>query len=686
MRDLIGHTLGHFRIVEKIGEGGMGEVYRAHDDRLDRDVAIKVLPEAVAADEVRLARFRREAKAVAALSHSSILEIFSFDTDGDVTYAVTELLEGQTLAEHLDGASDRLPLIRVHQIAAAVADGLAAAHGKGVIHRDVKPSNIFLCADGRVKILDFGLARDVETASEDETKSPTLSYYTDPGAVMGTVGYMSPEQVRGEPADRRSDIFAFGCVLYEMHTGRRAFDQGSAAETMARILNDNPEPVRKLRDDAVPKLVDVVNRAMRKDPAERYQGSDELLADLDEARQQIVAPTIGLIGWIEKRRKFALACLAALIIAVVVATGITRHRQESQRIAAVISELLPAAQSGRFDEVYAELIRREVAIDEIGDTAFLNHLAGSLSIESDPAHAALTVERVVTGPELPRAEPEALGTTPIQDHALIAGEYLLRLTLEGRPPIEFLVNIEPGVSVVERRGFATADAPEMVRVEAGPSKSGETIPAFLIDRREVTNDEYFRFVAAGGYRDVSLWPETLLSNAEAVPRDEAVATFLDQTGLNGPRFWSNGRYQDGREEYPVVGVSWYEAAAYAQWVGKILPTFDQWWRAAVGDSGAVFPWGDDVRTIHLRANFGMRGPQAVGTMPLGLSPFGCYDMAGNVREWIAGAESAAGKRLAVGGSWKEPSYMFATSFAEPIDAGQRRDGIGFRCARQLVGE
>jgi formylglycine-generating enzyme required for sulfatase activity len=686
VRILIGTTLGHHRIIEKIGEGGMGEVYRAHDDRLDRDVAIKVLPEAVATDEARVARFRREAKAVAALSHSNILEIFSFDTEQDVTYAVTELLEGQTLAEHLEDVSDPLPLIRVHQIATAVADGLGAAHDKGVIHRDIKPSNIFLCADGRVKILDFGLARDVESPPEDETNSPTLSYYTGAGAVMGTVGYMSPEQVRGEPADRRSDIFAFGCVLYEMLTSRRAFDQGSAAETMARILNESPVPVRKLRGDAVPKLDEIVKRAMRKDPAERYQSTDGLLADLDEARRQITAPASGLTGWFRKRRGLAVASIAALIVAAAAVAAIVRHRQQTERIAAVVAELLPAAESERFDEVYTELTRLGVSLAEVDDEAFADVAVGTLSIECDPGNATVTVERVIAEPELVRAEPLGLGPTPVENHALIAGEYLVRLAFEERSAVEFLVHIDPGGSAVERRGSGPADAPEMVRVEAGASKTGGAVPAFLIDRSELTNEEYFRFVAAGGYRDSTLWPETLLLNGEAVPRDAATAVFVDQTGLNGPRFWSNGKYRDGWQDYPVVGVSWYEAAAYARWVGKVLPTFDQWWRAAVADRSTVFPWGNDVKTIHLRANFGMRGPQAVGAMPLGLSPFGCSDMAGNVREWVAGAEPASSERLAVGGSWKEPSYMFNTSFAEPLDAGQRRDGVGFRCARPLASE
>jgi len=228
MQDLIGRTLGHYRIVEKIGEGGMGVVFRAHDERLDRDVAIKVLPESVAQDPDRIGRFEREAKAVARLDHPNILAIFDFGADEGVTYSVTELLEGETLRERLEVGA--LGWRKAAESGAAIAEGLAAAHGAGIIHRDLKPDNIFLISDGRVKILDFGLARDVEAAAPDETHSLTVSRYTDPGAVMGTAGYMSPEQVRGERADHRSDIFSLGCVLYETASGRRAFARDTAVE------------------------------------------------------------------------------------------------------------------------------------------------------------------------------------------------------------------------------------------------------------------------------------------------------------------------------------------------------------------------------------------------------------------------------------------------------------------------
>ena len=241
MRDLIGRTFGHYRIVEKIGEGGMGEVYRAHDERLDRDVAIKVLPEEVAQTRDRLARFETEARAVAKLAHPNILEIWDFGTEEGITYAVTELLEGESLRERIP--SDGLGWQRASEIGASVAEGLAAAHGKGIVHRDLKPENIFITADGRVKILDFGLAQ-IKVPVEEDAETATLTPAgTVPGTVMGTLGYMSPEQLRGEPADGRSDIFALGCVLYEMVGGKAAFLRASTAETTAAILKEEPAPL-----------------------------------------------------------------------------------------------------------------------------------------------------------------------------------------------------------------------------------------------------------------------------------------------------------------------------------------------------------------------------------------------------------------------------------------------------------
>lgn len=272
-----GTTLGLYEIHASIGAGGMGEVYRARDTKLGRDVAIKVLPESFAKDADRLARFEREARAVAALSHPNILAIYDFGSDGGHVYTVCELLEGETLRERIGRGA--LPTRKAIDYGVQVARGLAAAHEKGIAHRDLKPENLFVTRDGRVKILDFGLAKTqlLETTTSDAPSSaPTRAAGTEPGVVLGTIGYMSPEQVRGERADYRADIFAFGAVLYEMLSGRRAFHRDTSAETMTAILKEEPAELSGLDSATPPALERIVHRCLEKNPGERFQSAYDL--------------------------------------------------------------------------------------------------------------------------------------------------------------------------------------------------------------------------------------------------------------------------------------------------------------------------------------------------------------------------------------------------------------------------
>ena len=252
----------------------MGEVYRARDGRLHRDVAVKVLPAAIANDADRRARFEREAQAVAALSHPNILAIFDVGRDGDTAYAVTELLDGTTLRQAL---TTRLAVRKAVDIATQIARGLAAAHDKGIVHRDLKPENVFLLNDGQVKILDFGLAKATIEAKSSDTE--TLGG-TDPGTVLGTVGYMSPEQVRAEPVDARSDLFSLGAILYEMLSGRRAFQRDTTAETMTAILKEDPPDLTLARGDLPPALDGIVRHCLERNPAERFQSARDLVFNL----------------------------------------------------------------------------------------------------------------------------------------------------------------------------------------------------------------------------------------------------------------------------------------------------------------------------------------------------------------------------------------------------------------------
>ena len=276
-----GTRLGPYEVTALIGAGGMGEVYRARDPRLERDVAIKVLPPEFAADPDRLRRFEQEARTVAALNHPNILALFDIGTHKGAPYLVTELLEGASLRERLGGGP--LPLGTVVELAAQLASGLAAAHAKGIVHRDLKPENVFVTRDGHVKILDFGLAKHFAAVpSGPQTELPTqdASRGTQAGVLLGTVGYMSPEQVRGEPADARSDIFSFGCVLYEMLGGRPAFRKDSAVETLHAILKEDPLPLASPSGSSSgppsPAVQRIVRRCLEKRPEDRFASASDL--------------------------------------------------------------------------------------------------------------------------------------------------------------------------------------------------------------------------------------------------------------------------------------------------------------------------------------------------------------------------------------------------------------------------
>jgi len=267
-----GTRIGVYEIVEKIGAGGMGEVYRAHDARLRRDVAIKVLPADVAADPDRLRRFEQEALATAALNHPNILAVYDIGREGDRAFVVSELLEGRTMRQAMAGGP--MPVRKVLEYAIPAMLGLAAAHEKGIVHRDLKPENLFVTADERVKILDFGLAKLSDARGSGA--STVLAAVTEPGMVLGTIGYMAPEQVRGVAVDHRADLFSIGAVLYEMLAGRRAFVGDTAADTMTAILKEVPAPLEDTGRSIPPALARVVDRCLEKQPSRRFQSASDL--------------------------------------------------------------------------------------------------------------------------------------------------------------------------------------------------------------------------------------------------------------------------------------------------------------------------------------------------------------------------------------------------------------------------
>src|SRR5580658_5550373 len=276
-----GTKLGPYEIQSLLGAGGMGEVYRARDTRLAREVAIKVLPEAFARDAERLQRFEYEARVLSTVNHPNILAIHDVGAEGDLHYLVSALLEGQTMREKMNAGP--LSQRRAAEYAVAIARGLAAAHDKGIVHRDLKPDNIFVTKDGRLKILDFGLARQAvsEAALSGQSATMTGPTPTQPGTVMGTIGYMSPEQVRGQTVDHRSDIFSFGAILYEMVSGKRAFKGDTGVETMHAILKDDPPELSESGLNVMPGLDRIVRHCLEKEPALRFQSARDLAFDLE---------------------------------------------------------------------------------------------------------------------------------------------------------------------------------------------------------------------------------------------------------------------------------------------------------------------------------------------------------------------------------------------------------------------
>jgi eukaryotic-like serine/threonine-protein kinase len=358
-----GTRLGPYEILAPLGAGGMGEVYRARDSKLKRDVAIKVLPQSLAADPDALARFEREALAVAALSHPNILAIHDFGTHDGTAYAVMELLEGETLRGKLDAGP--IPQKQAVDYALQVARGLSVAHEKGIVHRDLKPENLFVSKDGHLKILDFGLAKKMEAVSaEEQTSAPTVSGHTEPGTVMGTVGYMSPEQVRGLPVDHRSDIFSLGAILYELLSGRRAFRRPTAADTMSAIMKEEPPELTESGRSISPALDHIVKHCLEKNRGDRFQSTKDVAFALSEHASQPISSVAPVAGPPAGGRRVFVA--AAAIIVLVVAGVLLRRLSHGRggeagegipRVAVLPFENLGSPEDDYFADGIADAVR-----------------------------------------------------------------------------------------------------------------------------------------------------------------------------------------------------------------------------------------------------------------------------------------------------------------------------------------
>ncbi len=684
-------ALLHYRLINRLGAGGMGEVWRATDTTLDREVAIKILPTEFSSDPERLARFEREAKLLASLNHPNVAAIYGLHQDGGVRFLAMELVRGRTLSEDI---AKGIEPSRVVDLATSIADGLAAAHRNHVIHRDLKPDNIMIDGDGRPKILDFGLAKlggpvvtpDDETAKLDEASPLREVSMTRKGTLIGTVGYMSPEQAQGHPVDTRSDIFSFGIVLYEMTTGRRPFTGANTISILSAILRDNPPQVTTLAPAVPPPLDRIVARCLEKQPSARYADASEVRDELAALRLEISSGSgrkVPDLPVVRKRRLFIGG--AALIVLAIAGTWMY-HRNEEQRW--VRDEALPqlqatveriqALEEGR-DSWEAWVLARKIDDVSPGEP-LVEQLRGKftreLTMTTDPPGASVFVRYY----DEPNAEPLFIGKTPLENFPYPRGFTRVRFELAGKRPVDDVIwNFPIGGEAWSYRLLAPDEIPaEMSAVPAGEFDlfmpglehlKAEPMAAFEMDRHEVTNRDFKRFIDAGGYREQKYWSQTFVGDARTLNFDEATALFTDRTGRTGPATWEVGAYAEGQDEYPVAGVSWYEAAAYCEWAGKRLPTVYHWNRVAFTVASS--------RIVPV-SNLSGKALVPVGSTK-SMNRFGVADLAGNAREWVWNATDEGRARMILGGGWNDPDYAFPDAYAQP--AMDRSATNGFRCIR-----
>jgi len=677
---------GRFRIVNFIAAGGMGEVYKAEDLLLDRIVALKFLPKELAEDRESLERFLREAKAASALNHPNICTVYDFGDDAGRVFIAMEYLEGKTLSARIQRGP--LSTIEALKIAIAVAGALGAAHRKGIVHRDLKPGNIMLTESGAM-LLDFGLAKyERPIVSEEEA----ITVLTGDAQVVGTLPYMSPEQLHGQEVDARGDIFAFGAVLYEMLTGKKAFQRKSNSETLVAVEREEPSPLHEFVKDIPDGLDRIIRRCLRKRPEERYLSMAEIEQELKDCHELASEPASGvnLRVLLRQSRQPRIAIPALILILALTSLGgwwIHHSSKVRWARAQALPEIAQLIEHERIGDAYALGMQAERYIpDDPSLAKFWPDISWSDSIITSPPGASV-YRRNYNAPNSPW---EFVGLSPIHKGRFPAVDSSWKFELQGYTTLE-RATFPSGPIIVTLHEDGKAPS-GMVPVEfenEGSIQSQpitlwgiagfEALPAvpvatYWIDKFEVTNAEFKRFVDQGGYEKQGYWKHEFRKDGRVLPWADAMKLFVDKTNRPGPSTWIQGEYPRGEAEYPVMGVSWFEAEAYAEFVGKSLPTIYHWTAAASPtDSSSLIP----------ASNFSGKGPSPVGAYH-GMSWCGAYDMAGNVKEWCSN-EATSGKRYIMGGAWDDPIYMF--NDADARSPFERSPKFGFRCAKYaLTGE
>jgi predicted Ser/Thr protein kinase len=664
-----GTKLNRYTILGPLGSGGMGVVYRARDEKLERVVALKILAHGVLLGEEARRHFRREALALAKLNHPHIAAVYDAGQQDGMDYIVMECVQGESLAARIK--SGPLSIKEATSIALQVAEALQEAHEQGVIHRDLKPANVMITTKGNAKVLDFGLAKLFAPLGTDATLS-----FAETRGILGTPFYMSPEQVHGKSLDARTDLWSLGVLYYELLSGRTPFRGDSSLAVLRAITEQPPMPLGEIRPDIPAQAEEIVSHALKKEPAKRYLSSAEMIRDLSSLLLTMTA-TISQQGRLAKPvSRWMIAAVAVVLIAAA-AAAVWQYRRFSERRWAreeaipQIASLLDAKKSVAAFLVLQRAKRALPSDPELGEMA-AEHTS-KVSITSSPSGAKVEMQDYVT----PGGKWYDVGTTPLEHVRIPNGYFRWRISKRGYGD---LVEAPETNKEMDFPLGASHNAPAGMVYAAG-SRWGTFVgfigwigpydlPPYYIDRFEVTNREYQHFIDSGGYTNRQYWPSHFEQNGREISWDAAMAQFRDSTGRRGPSTWIGGHFPDGKAEFPVSGVSWYEATAYAAYRGKQLPVMAQFFEAAPPD---------EAEYAVAVSNVSSSGVAAVGAYK-GTGTFGTYDMAGNVREWIANTVDND-LRFILGGAWRSPSYLYSSP--EALSPFDRSDTNGFRCVQNL---
>jgi dienelactone hydrolase/predicted Ser/Thr protein kinase len=674
---------GKYKVVEEIGRGGMGVVFKAEDLKLQRMVALKFLPPHLADSAELKERFLIEARAAAALSHPNICVIHEVGESEARPYIAMEFVEGETLRDKINRRF--LTAENILAITSQVAAGLGEAHQKGIVHRDIKSANIMVTKKGQAKVMDFGLAK--LRGGSSLTKSQTT---------LGTVAYMSPEQAKGEDVDGRTDLWSLGVILYEMLTGELPFKGDRDLSIIHSIVHEDPKPIRIHKPPVPEELQRIVNRALQKKREARYGSAEEMLKDLkgyEAALQAEASGVFNLRSLVKRLRRPAVAIPTFLAIAGIAAAAFWFFDRQA-KVRWAREEILPEVERlveenfRDFTEPYALAVKAEKYLKDDPQLAGLfSKCSLNINVRTEPPGAGVSMKPYND----PAAEWTYMGVSPLENIRVPIGVFRYKMEKEGYEtvtaassswdialvPLNRLVPCDL-VRVLDKKG----SVPEgMVRVMGAETPLGK-LGDFFIDRHEVTNREYKRFVDAGGYGNRAYWKPPFIKDGKELTWEAAMSEFVDQTARPGPSTWQAGSFAQGQEDYPVSGVSWYEAAAYADFAEKSLPTSSHW-SVARGEYTPMIMWFQlgGFAIFAPFSNFRGAGPVRVGSLQ-GITSYGACDMAGNVREWCWN-DTADGRSIR-GGAWDDNTYMFGfEGQAPPFDRSAKN---GFRCALYLEPE